>query len=282
MTTVNIISQFLWVKNLGAAWLGHSGLGVTSLLKTWLQLRALPKRLAHRPGRLVLAVPFLVGLRQSVLSLGRGDWLSPAQRFERKNTKWKLSHTPPLLGCPMADGVPRLGIRSEPQLGPTTKELWQPQALNPLCQAGDWTCGLALRRDCRSCCATAGSLKHHFYDTASKVSGCLILPWSVRRESLKSAQLGELSFLKRMSKNLWTFFLFQLCPQNVRVMGPGTESKPELRPAPQLQPCRILNPLCRAGDWTASPTQWQAASLTHCATAGTPKLLDIFSFFLSF
>ena len=42
-------------------------------------------------------------------------------------------------GHPIACGVPRPGIRSEPQLQPTCSRgnTW---SFNPLCQAGDWTC----------------------------------------------------------------------------------------------------------------------------------------------
>ena len=37
--------------------------------------------------------------------------------------------------------------------------------------------------------------------------------------------------------------------------GPGTEFKPELWPTPQLQQCRILNPLWWAGDQTNASTE---------------------------
>ena len=46
------------------------------------------------------------------------------------------------------------------------------------------------------------------------------------------------------------FLFFQLHPWDLEFPGPGIESELELRPAPQLQQCRILNPLHWAGDQT--------------------------------
>ena len=48
-------------------------------------------------------------------------------------------------------------------------------------------------------------------------------------------------------------FLFWLHPWHMEVPGPGTESELQLWPTPQLQQCRILNPLYWARDWAQ---QW--------------------------
>ena len=37
-----------------------------------------------------------------------------------------------------------------------------------------------------------------------------------------------------------------LNPWHMEVPGPGTESKPQLQPMPQLQQCQVLNPLCHS------------------------------------
>ena len=55
----------------------------------------------------------------------------------------------------------------------------------------------------------------------------------------------------------------------MEVPGPGTKSKPELKPAPQLQQHWILNPPCWAGDRTRPPKR-EARSLTHYTTTETP------------
>ena len=63
----------------------------------------------------------------------------------------------------------------------------------------------------------------------------------------------------------------------MEVPGPGTESKLQLQPTPQLWQCKIYNPLCWAGDQTHSSAEtWAAAIrfLTHCTTAGTPGSED--------
>ena len=54
-------------------------------------------------------------------------------------------------GCPIAHGVPRPGIRSELQLWPRPQlqKFW---IFNPLQQARDRTCALALQRCHQSCC----------------------------------------------------------------------------------------------------------------------------------
>ena len=70
---------------------------------------------------------------------------------------WQLYLTPHLFffffGLMMAYGVPRPGIRSEPWL----RRLWQHWILNPLCQAGGWTCVSELQRYHWFHWATAGT-----------------------------------------------------------------------------------------------------------------------------
>ena len=46
---------------------------------------------------------------------------------------------PPFFGHPKAYGVPRPGIRSQPELQPTS-QVWERWILNPLAWAGDGTC----------------------------------------------------------------------------------------------------------------------------------------------
>ena len=63
-------------------------------------------------------------------------------------------------------------------------------------------------------------------------------------------------------------------PQHIDIPGPGIKSELQLWPTLQLQQCRTLNPLCQVRDQTyTSAVIWAAAfrSLTHCATAGTPR-----------
>lgn len=62
-----------------------------------------------------------------------------------------------VFGRPVACEFPRPRIRSKPQLLPKL-QLRQHWILNPLCQAGDWTCVSAFLRGCWSHCATAGTL----------------------------------------------------------------------------------------------------------------------------
>ena len=70
-------------------------------------------------------------------------------------------------GRPTAYGVPRPGIRFEPQLQ-TKPQPWQRQILNPLCRAGDQTCIPALPRRHRSCCTTAGTpVSSYFYSAVA-------------------------------------------------------------------------------------------------------------------
>ena len=63
---------------------------------------------------------------------------------------------------------------------------------------------------------------------------------------------------------------FQQHPWHREVPGPGIESKLELRPTTQLQQCQILNPLCRARDWTSASIA--TSQIINCATVGTPIL----------
>ena len=68
------------------------------------------------------------------------------------------------------------------------------------------------------------------------------------------------------------FFMATL--RHMDVPMPGAESKPHLRPTPQLQQCWTLNPLCQAEDQTRTSTATQAATvgfLIHYATVGTPN-----------
>ena len=60
-------------------------------------------------------------------------------------------------GFPMAYGVHWPGIRSQLQLQPMI-QLQKHQILNPLCQAGNWTCFPALQRYSWSPCTTAGTI----------------------------------------------------------------------------------------------------------------------------
>ena len=62
---------------------------------------------------------------------------------------WFFFHCFFFFGCPVAHGVPRPWFRSKAQLQPKP-QLWQHQNLNPLCQAGDWTCVPGLSRRCHS------------------------------------------------------------------------------------------------------------------------------------
>lgn len=52
--------------------------------------------------------------------------------------------------------------------------------------------------------------------------------------------------------------------------GPGTRSKPHLRPSPQLWQCWICNPLSLAGDQTCIPGP-QGCHWSYFTTAGTPR-----------
>ena len=63
--------------------------------------------------------------------------------------------------------VPRSGIISKPQLQHKL-QLWQRWILNPLCQARDQTCVLALQIHSRSLHATAGTLGFIFFIVYSK------------------------------------------------------------------------------------------------------------------
>ena len=71
------------------------------------------------------------------------------------------------------------------------------------------------------------------------------------------------------------FFLFQPHPQHIDVPRPGTESKLQLQPTPQLWQHWILIPAHQAGEHTAPPRR-QAGSLTHRTIAGTPKRFFFF------
>ena len=68
----------------------------------------------------------------------------------------------------------------------------------------------------------------------------------------------------------FTFFFFSFlgCPMAYGVPGPGMRSELQLQPKPELWPCRILNPLCRAGDWTCVPGL-PGHHQSCCTTAGT-------------
>ena len=66
----------------------------------------------------------------------------------------------------------------------------------------------------------------------------------------------------------------------MEVPGPRSESKPQLQLTPQLWQCQILNLLRQTGDQTRTSAAIQATrdnvgSLTHCATAGTPEVLNL-------
>lgn len=51
--------------------------------------------------------------------------------------------------------------------------------------------------------------------------------------------------------------------------GPGTESEPELQPAPQLRQCWLLNPLHHAGDWTCFPDAADTPSIPLCRSGNS-------------
>ena len=73
-------------------------------------------------------------------------------------------------------------------------------------------------------------------------------------------------------------------PWYKEVPRPGSESKPQLKPKPQLQQHWIFNPSSQARDQTLASSATQAAAagfLTHCAIAGTPLCMKFFfSFFV--
>ena len=50
----------------------------------------------------------------------------------------------------------------------------------------------------------------------------------------------------------WIVFVFMAAQWHMGVPGPGTESKLQLQPTPQLWQYKIYNPLCWAGDQTHS------------------------------
>ena len=83
-------------------------------------------------------------------------------------TCWATMGTPTCLqtfffGCPQAYGVPRPGIRSEPQ--PQTKsQLQQRQIPNPLCRARDRTRVPVLPRHRQSCWGTVGAPVCRLFD----------------------------------------------------------------------------------------------------------------------
>ena len=70
---------------------------------------------------------------------------------------------------------------------------------------------------------------------------------------------------------IWLYFfpLFLGHLKTYGVPGPGIRSELQLRPKLQLQQCRILNPLCWAGDWTCVPVlpRWCQSC---CATTRAP------------
>ena len=70
-------------------------------------------------------------------------------------------------------------------------------------------------------------------------------------------------------------------PRAYGIPRAGIGSKLQLRPELQLWQCRILNPLCQAGDGTCVP-ELPRCHRSHCTTAGTPTLLLIFFFFFKF
>ena len=71
-------------------------------------------------------------------------------------------------------------IRFKPQLQPTSQQLWQRQILNPLCQARDQTCALALRRHNRFQCAIRELLKSFLFSFFFLISSSLKKNWHIK------------------------------------------------------------------------------------------------------
>ena len=65
-------------------------------------------------------------------------------------------------------------------------------------------------------------------------------------------------------------FLFRLPLAPYGVYGQGIRAEPQLRPKPQLQQHRTLNPLCWARDRTCILCSGDAGR-PHCAPVGTPQ-----------
>ena len=71
------------------------------------------------------------------------------------------------------------------------------------------------------------------------------------------------------------YFFLWLYPWHMEVLGPGVGCCCGSDSTWQLWQCWTLKPLCQAGDWTcASAVTWTTTDvfLTHCTTAGTPRL----------
>ena len=69
------------------------------------------------------------------------------------------------------------------------------------------------------------------------------------------------------------FVFFYLClvtPPYLDFPGQGSHPSQRLWPKPQGQPCRILNPPCREGDWTCVPAL-PRCQRSPCPTAGAPE-----------
>ena len=95
------------------------------------------------------------------------------------------------------------------------------------------------------------------------VSCCLFLSFILwNRGTHATWAIFHLSFL---------FFIFG-CPTPYGVPRPGIRSKLQTQPKPQLRQCRILNPLCRAGDRTYVPVLPRCRQ-SLCATARAPPLV---------
>ena len=70
------------------------------------------------------------------------------------------------------------------------------------------------------------------------------------------------------------FFFFGCTHSTWNFPGPGTESKLQLQPMPQLQQCQMLNSVYWAGDQTHAAAE-TTGSPTYCTIAGTPTRINL-------
>ena len=143
-------------------------------------------------------------------------------------------------GCPAAYGVPRSGIRSEPQLSPRL-QLWQCQILNPLCWARDQTCVPALSRHRWSYCTTAWT----------PLSIYILLAFLQRDPKHKMHR--ALTFHFTIFHLTWSHNVYigggggELYLQHVEISRPGIKPSPQQWPGLLQRQCWILNLLHHKG-----------------------------------
>ena len=163
-------------------------------------------------------------------------------------------------GLPLAEGVS--GVRGEAS-SPSSRPLRPPwlDSLPPSCGHGrPSSLGFPGRSRLGEACnvRTLGSVQDLHRSMCTRVHKVYM---SMCTQAASLLVLGTHSIC--LSKNTVYFSFFDR-PRSI------WSSQPWLRPKPRLQQCRILNPLCQAGDQTCVPVLPRRHG-SPCATVRTPR-----------